>query len=63
MAPGCAPRALAATQMAPPPKPEGGARAIGLFPGPLRPFTRWTKDTASAQWATQHHRSYVFGTA
>ena len=47
----------------PKPSPQGGTRPIGLFPGILRPLTRWSRQTIGAQWAGANERRYFYGQA
>ena len=43
------------------PKPVKGLRPVGLFPGMLRPLTRWTRNIVGNAWAASNARPYIYG--
>eukprot|EP00959_Pyramimonas_sp_CCMP1952_P417248 8741933-Pyramimonas_sp.AAC.1 len=40
---------------------DGGRRTVGIFPGAIRPLTRWLRSTTGSRWADLNKRSYIFG--
>ena len=45
------------------PKPQGGWRPIGLFPGIVRPVVRWLRWKVGVPWLRANPHVAVFGAA